>query len=388
MLWEVDVYPAEGQPDLMGQQAAQSAAELGLADRLAVVAARGYLIQADLPREDIQRIAAELLTDRVVERAIVAGLDDAVLADPTALPGHPSVPSPSGRGEQSSVPSPSGRGAGGEGDPARQGQPPTDLTRSVRNTCSDLTRSVRSTGGTGRGQPLLVHVLPKPGVMDPVAQSVMSAIADFGLQVEAVRTLKKYWIAGLPPERIGALSCESAGQRRHRAGDRRPAGLSATRSRLALRLSPGHGAHPRRWTTNGCCNRASKANSTCRLTEMQTIQAYFRDLGRDPTDAELETLAQTWSEHCSHKTLTGRIRYRDGRGRAAVRQHAPRDDLRRHAEDPRRTWARTTGASASSRTTPAWSASTRATTWSSRSRRTTIPRPWSPTAGPTRASAA
>ena len=50
------------------------------------------------------------------------------------------------------------------------------------------------------------------------------------------------------------------------------------------------------------------------LVEMQTIQAHFRQLDRDPTDAELETIAQTWSEHCSHKTLTGRIRYRDESG--------------------------------------------------------------------------
>ena len=47
---------------------------------------------------------------------------------------------------------------------------------------------------------------------------------------------------------------------------------------------------------------------------MQTIQAHFRELGRDPTDVELETIAQTWSEHCSHKTLAGRIEYRDERG--------------------------------------------------------------------------
>ena len=45
------------------------------------------------------------------------------------------------------------------------------------------------------------------------------------------------------------------------------------------------------------------------LAEMQTIQSHFRQLGRNPTDAELETLAQTWSEHCSHKTLAGKIRY-------------------------------------------------------------------------------
>ncbi len=51
------------------------------------------------------------------------------------------------------------------------------------------------------------------------------------------------------------------------------------------------------------------------LVEMQTIQAHFRDLGRDPTDVELETIAQTWSEHCSHKTLAGRIDYEDENGR-------------------------------------------------------------------------
>ena len=43
------------------------------------------------------------------------------------------------------------------------------------------------------------------------------------------------------------------------------------------------------------------------LDEMKTIRGHFRDLQRDPTDIELESLAQTWSEHCSHKTLKGII---------------------------------------------------------------------------------
>ena len=50
------------------------------------------------------------------------------------------------------------------------------------------------------------------------------------------------------------------------------------------------------------------------LVEMQTIQHHFRDLGREPTDIELETIAQTWSEHCSHKTLAGRVTYTDEHG--------------------------------------------------------------------------
>jgi phosphoribosylformylglycinamidine synthase len=47
------------------------------------------------------------------------------------------------------------------------------------------------------------------------------------------------------------------------------------------------------------------------LDEMRTIQAYFRELGREPTDVEMETLAQTWSEHCSHKTFRATITYRE-----------------------------------------------------------------------------
>ena len=45
------------------------------------------------------------------------------------------------------------------------------------------------------------------------------------------------------------------------------------------------------------------------LTEMQAIQAYFAELERNPTDVELETIAQTWSEHCVHKTFKSMIEY-------------------------------------------------------------------------------
>ena len=78
MLWEVDIYPAPGQPDLLGRPVATAAAELGLAADLKVAAARGYLIQADWDRCQAERVALELLTDTVVERAIVAPVGDEV----------------------------------------------------------------------------------------------------------------------------------------------------------------------------------------------------------------------------------------------------------------------------------------------------------------------
>lgn len=46
--------------------------------------------------------------------------------------------------------------------------------------------------------------------------------------------------------------------------------------------------------------------------EMLAVQAYYRSINRDPTDVEFETIAQTWSEHCSHKTFRAKITCDDG----------------------------------------------------------------------------
>ncbi|MBN2427025.1 MAG: phosphoribosylformylglycinamidine synthase [Deltaproteobacteria bacterium] len=61
------------------------------------------------------------------------------------------------------------------------------------------------------------------------------------------------------------------------------------------------------------------------LREMQKIKSYFAQkevidtrrrvgLGDKLTDAELEALAQTWSEHCKHKIFSSRIDYQDETG--------------------------------------------------------------------------
>ncbi len=44
--------------------------------------------------------------------------------------------------------------------------------------------------------------------------------------------------------------------------------------------------------------------------EMVVIQNYFKKEKRNPTDVELETIAQTWSEHCKHKTITSTVQYK------------------------------------------------------------------------------
>jgi phosphoribosylformylglycinamidine synthase len=43
------------------------------------------------------------------------------------------------------------------------------------------------------------------------------------------------------------------------------------------------------------------------LAEMKAIQDYFIEQKREPSDVEFETIAQTWSEHCVHKTFKANI---------------------------------------------------------------------------------
>jgi len=48
------------------------------------------------------------------------------------------------------------------------------------------------------------------------------------------------------------------------------------------------------------------------LDEMKRCQEYFQRASRAPTDVELQTIGQTWSEHCYHKTFKGEIITEEG----------------------------------------------------------------------------
>jgi phosphoribosylformylglycinamidine synthase II len=49
------------------------------------------------------------------------------------------------------------------------------------------------------------------------------------------------------------------------------------------------------------------------LEEMKKVQSYFKEQKRKPTDVELQTIGQTWSEHCCHKTFKGKIHVEGGK---------------------------------------------------------------------------
>ena len=72
--------------------------------------------------------------------------------------------------------------------------------------------------------------------------------------------------------------------------------------------------------------------------EMGAIREHFRGLHREPSDLELETLAQTWSEHCKHKTLTGTVDYEDVDGRRRIDNLLKVDDRARRRGGSSKPW--------------------------------------------------
>ncbi len=178
------------------------------------------------------------------------------------------------------------------------------LANEVLETCHDGAAPIRSGDQ-------LVEVLPLPGVMDPAAMTVEEAIRELtGVRDVQVSTGIRYDITGLTSDEADRLA------RRQLAN---PAIQAVHRTPYHPTDFPhAHAADQtvRQVQITTLCddelNRLSREGHLfLSLDEMKAIQAEYRRLGREPRDIELETLAQTWSEHCVHKTLKSTVTYRD-----------------------------------------------------------------------------
>lgn len=54
---------------------------------------------------------------------------------------------------------------------------------------------------------------------------------------------------------------------------------------------------------------AKKLGTGLSQEEVTTVKSYFKKLKREPTELELQTIGQTWSEHCFHKIFKSNIAY-------------------------------------------------------------------------------
>jgi phosphoribosylformylglycinamidine synthase II len=151
-----------------------------------------------------------------------------------------------------------------------------------------------------------IEVAYNPGVMDPVEESVRKGILDLDMTtVESVKTAKRYYLSGeLSASDIDLISSKLLVNSviQHAVTGRERVSLPSAEYRFSREE-----VNLLALDDDGLA-KLGQEKLELNLDELKHIQSHFSRLGRNPTDVELETLAQTWSEHCKHKTFKSRIR--------------------------------------------------------------------------------
>ena len=168
---------------------------------------------------------------------------------------------------------------------------------------------------------ILLNVLLHPGVTDSVAENAAKALTRLNLNVTNVATCRRYWITGdLGSAKLAQLTKKVLANDAIEYVVTGPLQIKdlTLGSEYKFKLTT---VAIRDMSDDELMVLSKKGQLYLSIAEMKTVQDYFRSLQRDPTDIELETVAQTWSEHCSHKTLGGRIHYVETCDDKVVRDH-------------------------------------------------------------------
>ncbi len=167
--------------------------------------------------------------------------------------------------------------------------------------------------GSSSDGPGVIEVHLKPGVMDPVAASAEQAIRDMGISIDAVRTARRYELAGEFSDEVrqtiaSRLLANTTIEHVHTEAYTPPESHEDAYE-LVITDVP-----IRDLDDAGLQKLSTDGDLFLNVTEMKGIQEYFRRVGREPRDVELEMIAQTWSEHCVHKTFRSDVTVRNNAG--------------------------------------------------------------------------
>ena len=248
--WCVRVTPASPRLDGHGRDVLLELRQIGFEHIEAIASSRLYFLVGNLDERHVQRLACELLSDPVAETyTVTRGLCERV-------DNHPAIE---------------------------------------------------------------VHRLP--GVTDPAAMSTLGAVQrllktdpDGDVHIDQVQTGRRYQVIGAQTrddlERIAArVLANDCVETWYLDGFDRSDPIPAAFSKPPQRPFSLRQVSIRDLQDGELASLSRDGHLFLSLPEMRTIRDYYLDADRDPTDLELETLAQTWSEHCVHKTLKSAIDY-------------------------------------------------------------------------------
>ncbi len=150
------------------------------------------------------------------------------------------------------------------------------------------------------GQAKVVEISYKSGVMNPEVASIMKSSSDLGIKLQACDTSYEYAFFG-NLKREDVLDLVEKSNLYNKTVEQI---LEKDPQTLLIKGAIGKTAIILiRKMSDKQLIQLSEDKLFLNLEEMKAIQNYFITLDRDPTDLELETLAQTWSEHSGHKTF-------------------------------------------------------------------------------------
>ena len=151
-----------------------------------------------------------------------------------------------------------------------------------------------------------------PGVTDPAATAIQLAMQTVGLPEVPVATGKHYGIAGdLSSVERQAIARRLLANQVIERWDAAPIEPHFIDAHATADRTVDH-VTVTTLSDDELMALSRERGLSLDLAELQAIAEYSRGVGREPTDVELETLAQTWSEHCSHKTFRALISTPDG----------------------------------------------------------------------------
>jgi len=263
MLYRVEVSTKPGFPDARGESLRGQTRALGLTGIETIAVSDLYFLEGNLDDAAASRLTETLLYDPVVEQAVIHRIDKNMIHR---------------RGAEDAEP---------------KKDPPRSLRLSDESTCT-------------------IEVALRPGVTDSVAESLLAGARLIGVAgLARAATGQRYVIAGRtsPAEasRLAEGLLANVVIQTYTVDEpMAPSFIPTQVVDATVEVIPVTDADDERLAALSRERRLSLD-----LTEMQAIRDYYRREGREPTDIELEMLAQTWSEHCVHKTFKAIIEYEE-----------------------------------------------------------------------------
>ena len=252
----IEVFTKEHFTDSIGNEIASEVEHVGITSVDEIRMVQVYLVEGDLSGEDIERVCSELLIDGLTQ-------------DYICIDGPPNQPD----GEQAGK---------------------------IKYGTKWQGNNVHT-----------IEVTRKRGVMDPVDSTVVKGIKDLGLIARSVKTAKRFLIAGkFTTDQLETIASKVLANKiiedvfidkdnLFYEGKNETVDYVFHKQELDILDAD----------DEQLLEISEKGQMYLTVEEMKAVQKYFVILGRKPTDVELETVAQTWSEHCMHKTFKGIIDY-------------------------------------------------------------------------------